>query len=197
MKLRAYFVLFLLCLISCNGERRNESVSLPTEDDINDVVKTIVFDKGFHIASENFRSPICIELNTRKIVDSRKKAKEYPTSPIYRIDTLAMSDLIGNPNLPVKDFFKEKDWEFIKLQNKKNVQKLSPKMFGNLKFTTVNIKHEDWYYHFSVPIFSSDLKKAYLQYCGIYFDNRNDGTEIFLEKKNDKWEIIETTFWSH
>ncbi|MEM0544034.1 hypothetical protein WFZ85_15650 [Flavobacterium sp. j3] len=197
MKPQAYFVLFLLFLISCNGKKRNEANSLPTENDINEVVKVIVFHKGFHFVSENSITPISIELKNRIIIDKRKKAKEYEESPFHRKDTLAMSDLIGNTNFPVKDFFKKEDWEFIKLQNKKVIQKLSPKMFGNLKFTTVNKKHEDWYYYFSVPIFSSDLKKAYLQYSGIYEDYCNDGTEIFLEKKNDKWEIVGNSFWSH
>jgi len=196
MKLLAYYIIFLLSLFSCKGDKKNVADSLPTEKDINEVIKAIVFHKGLHIASENSRSPIATELKNRVIIDRRKNS-EIHRGPRKSIDTLAIADLTESTNSTIKHFFNNDDWQFIKLQNNNAVQKLSPKIFGNLKFTTIHEKHEDWYFYFSVPIFSSDLKRAYVHYNGIYHDYCNDGTAYFLEKKNGKWEIIENTFWSH
>jgi hypothetical protein len=44
--------------------------------------------------------------------------------------------------------------------------------------------------YLTIPIFSSDNTKAYMEVCEICFGNCGWGRAIYLEKKNGKWEIV-------
>jgi hypothetical protein len=68
----------------------------------------------------------------------------------------------------------------------KNISKRAKTIFlTELKNQKINTE----YIIISIPIFSSDNKKAYVE-IDYYSKNRNFGESFFLEKIGEKWKVV-------
>lgn len=69
--------------------------------------------------------------------------------------------------------------------------KIPKSILGNFKTIeqTEKLKITQKYIQFSIPIFSADNTKAYVQYDHYTNDENSYGNSIYLEKVNDKWKI--------
>ncbi|MFN7099595.1 MAG: hypothetical protein ACK4M4_04395, partial [Flavobacterium sp.] len=144
--------------------------------------------------------PIC--LNLRKVIVNNKCFEETGANDKMIIVQLPEKSFINQGEVCIEkiyksnpignSFFLKKDSHNIINQNKTLKTFIIPKSITQ-KFKTVELtktsKIAEKYIQFSIPIFSKDNTKAYLEFDK-YIDNENSyGNSIYLEKTNGKWEI--------
>jgi hypothetical protein len=176
--MRIFLVLLLsIILFGCDSPRPQFE---PTgKDDIDQVVKTIFDDKRNY-----FKDSLPVSIDLKKIIVANlplDSAQQIGAIPIDWI--LKVNDSKG---------FNKKDASYILSQNNTNKNfKLDKRFFSNIELTTTQYKARSirYCYHISVPIFSSDHKKAYVELdkncemCG-------KGYTFYLEKVEEKWKIV-------
>jgi hypothetical protein len=193
-------LLFVLTLLSCNT-KKNEDLIREKESII--IIQTLIEEKGLEMVSD-FRTekelPIC--LNLKKVIVKTKcfaetKAndkitvikfpeKSFTNQAEVCIEKIYKSRPINN------SFFLKNDSLNIVNQNETFKAFKIPKSITQ-KFKTVeltkSLKITEKYIQFSIPLFSKDNTKAYLEFDH-YSDNENSyGNSIYLEKVNGKWKI--------
>jgi hypothetical protein len=99
-------------------------------------------------------------------------------------------------SMPINNsFFLKKDLDNIIKQNngleKFNIPKNITKKFKTVEYSK-KIAVANEYIQFSIPIFSKDNKKAYLEYDKHTGNENSYGKSLYLEKINGKWKI---KFW--
>ena len=193
-------LLIVLILASCNSEKSEELIR--TKESIN-ILKTLIEEKGSEMVREldnDNNLPICLNLkknninakcfdntkadNTSTIVKFLEKSFTNPGEVC--IEKIYYSHPINN------SFFSKKDSLHILNQNKTlrelKIPKNITRNFKTVALTT-NLKMTKKYVQFSIPIFSQDNTKAYLEF-DCYLDNDNSyGNSIYLEKKNGKCNV--------
>jgi len=193
---RTFILIFVSFLFSCKNEQAGNI--LPSDSEINEIIKTAILGDSLELAKENNQIPICNELKRITLVTKRNSKPEL--SPFKKFDSLLIGDLIFHKRLPYKGFFKASDSTFIKFQNKNIKSHILPNsIFGNLKFVTLEKGKnlDDKFFYFTIPILSADGKRAYSQltwecygFCGV-------GYEVFLEKNYGKWKVVKQEYvWS-
>jgi hypothetical protein len=196
-------LVFILTLLSCNSKKNEELIR---EKELIIIIQTLLNEKGLEMVSD-FRSkqklPICLNLkkvivNTKcfeqtktndKTVVIKFPEKSFTNQAEVCIEKIYKSRPINN------SFFLKKDSLNIVNQNETFKAFKIPKSITQ-KFKTVELtkssKITEKYIQFSIPIFSKDNNKAYLEFDH-YSDNENSyGNSIYLEKVNGKWKIRET-----
>lgn len=193
-------LLFLLTLLSCNTKKDEELVR--KKETLN-IIQTLIEQNGLDMV-RNFPAhielPIC--LNLRKVIVNNKCFEETGANDKMIIVQLPEKSFINQGEVCIEkiyksnpignSFFLKKDSHNIINQNKTLKTFIIPKSITQ-KFKTVELtktsKIAEKYIQFSIPIFSKDNTKAYLEFDK-YIDNENSyGNSIYLEKTNGKWEI--------
>jgi hypothetical protein len=174
---------------------KQESFNLPNNSEVDSILKVVIFDDSLQIAKNNKFTPIANNLLKLRLVDWNPK---NGLPPRKKFNSLLIHNLIGYNDIPIKFFFPSSDSSFIKFQDRiVNNYRIKTEIFQNLraseflneenKFTTSDASP---IYYLTIPIFSSDLKKAYIEstlrcsgLCGKKY-------KIFLEKHNERWTIV-------
>ena len=193
-------LLFVLTLLSCNT-KKNEDLIREKESII--IIQTLIEEKGLEMVSD-FRTekelPIC--LNLKKVIVKTKCFEE--TKANYKITVIKFPEKSFTNQAEVciekiyksrpinNSFFLKNDSLNIVNQNETFKAFKIPKSITQ-KFKTVeltkSLKITEKYIQFSIPLFSKDNTKAYLEFDH-YSDNENSyGKSIYLEKVNGKWKI--------
>lgn len=94
--------------------------------------------------------------------------------------------------------FNSTDSLFILFQSDTLIEhSVSSVLFNQYRFVIKNKQQEDWakgnkypYFEISIPIFSDDLSKAYIEVNHHCYGLCGSGMFLFLERQNDKWEIV-------
>ena len=191
-------LLFLIIFIfyNCQNHDREGSKNLEEIKNINEIVEAVIVQDSLNVFKNSLEVRMfCNELR-RVIVEIptvRKDGLILPPSPrnIY-ITTLLKSELNGKT-------FSSEDSSYILFQNSNlKKMKIDNKILHKLNATTfekelIKIKNEKNYrfYEMSIPIFSLDKQKAYVQlgyHCGNLCGR---GTSIYLRKLNGKWMIVQ------
>ncbi|NRT16681.1 hypothetical protein HNP99_003053 [Flavobacterium sp. 28A] len=197
------FLLLLLCFSFMKCKKNNEAqLSSFKNKDINDIVRTVISEDSLNVlkngkASKMFCEDL-IKLNIY-IAEKRKKNNSIhpPPPPPPSFNRISIQNLLNyNKN---EMFFTIKDSLFLLQQNINSQRiKIEFKESDNINFTTkqreINKRKKGELYNFyemTIPIFSVDNDKAYLQlnhYCGHLCGS---GTAIYLKKINGNWKILE------
>ena len=191
--------LFVLTLLSCNNKEEN---LIRQKESIN-IIQTIIDQKGLEMvkdfSTEN-ELPIC--LNLKKIIVNNKCFVETKTNDKIIAVKLPEKTFTNGGEVCIEKIYKSKPIEnifFLKSdsldivnQNETFKTFKIPKSITR-KFKTIeqtkNFKITEKYIQFSIPIFSTDNTKAYLEF-DYYSNNENSyGNSIYLEKINGKWSI--------
>nr|WP_315238942.1 hypothetical protein [uncultured Flavobacterium sp.] len=193
-------LIFVLTLLSCNSKKNEELIR---EEESIIIIQTLLEEKGLEMVSD-FRTeqklPIC--LNLKKVVVKTKCFEETKNNDKISVIKLPEKSFTNIAEVCIEkicksrpidnSFFLKNDSLNIVNQNETFKAFKIPKSITQ-KFETIeltkNLKITEKYIQFSIPIFSKDNTKAYLEFDH-YSDNENSyGNSIYLEKTNGKWKI--------
>ena len=182
-------VILFLCILFSSCEKSKSQI---VNDEINNIVEAIINQDSLKIDDVLF----CNELKktTIEIPVETKDGLQFPPIPgnIY-ISTLLNNKVKGKP------FFTSKDSLFILSQNSDTKKiKIGNTILQKLNSTTFEkelMKKEKGipykFYEMSIPLFSKDKQKAYVQLdyrCGSLCGH---GKAYYLKKVNNNWIIVE------
>jgi|GEM_PF-1966402 len=192
-------LLFILILFSCNNKKGN----LTRQKEAVNIIQTLIDKKGLEMIkdfSTESELPIC--LNLKKIIVNNKCFVETKTN--FKIITVKLPEktFTNKGEVCIEKIYKSKPIEDIFFLKKDSLDILNQnETFKTFKipknitthFKTVeqtkNLKTTKKYIQFSIPIFSSDNTKAYIEFDH-YSNNENSyGKSIYLEKIDGKWKI--------
>ncbi|TPG44015.1 hypothetical protein EAH81_05550 [Flavobacterium pectinovorum] len=193
----------MLLIVSCNKNdcTTNEKIRKIETDKI---IETFLEDKYFKNNKDAYA--VCISFKKLKInteslyAEPTKKAqiiKLPPRLPKILENTKVYIEMLTNANLKGKKIFKPKDSiNFIEQNNCFFKYTLPKNIAGRIKTISASeIENATDYVIFSIPIFSEDNKKAYLE-MDCYSKELPYGQSVYLEKKDNIWKVIDTkTIW--
>ncbi|MFV5692772.1 hypothetical protein ACM55K_12160 [Flavobacterium sp. LT1R49] len=188
--MRSFSFIIVLVFISCqNREKINPFAS--EEAEINSIIRTIIYNDSLPILKNTDSTSLCSELNKLEI-----RIGKYPKPGEIVTVSLDKNKVdVQNLLFDKKRFFSENDSLFLLSQNKglktfnidKNsfdkVQMITRKEIKSSKRNSLR------YYEISIPIFSKDNTKAYVE-VNKHILSFGSGYIVYLEKVNGKWKII-------
>lgn len=197
--MRKIIILLIIAFTFLDFQQKTEQVEFKSEqiEDINEIVQTITNQDNLNILKTNSGSrTFCTELKkiTIEFGKKQKNGKIYPPphGKLYLYFLL-------NQKINGEIFFSSKDSSNIMLQNL-NPERLKIKetitdKLNSTSFEKEMIKQKNGnqydFYEMTIPIFSLDRQKAYVEldhYCGFL---GGGGIAIYLKKINGKWKIVE------
>lgn len=193
-------VLFILTLLSCNSKNGEELIR---EEETITIIQTLLEEKGLEMPIDFYseqKIPICLNLKKNivntKCFERTKTIDELVGKPlpektfisqggvciekIYRLRPIDNSFFMKNDSL---DIVKQND--IIKAIK---IPKSIIQNFKTVEFTQ-SLKITEKYVQFSIPIFSKDNTKVYLEFDYYAGNESSSGISLYLEKVNGKWEV--------
>lgn len=190
-------VITLLMLLGC--KKQNQEIKLKDSQirDINQIVEAIIIQDSLYISKRD-KKPIAFCTDLVKInIQIPIKNKEKLNEPPIPFNSVSINELL-NFNLNKESFFLSTDSTYLISQNPGQKKfRIAQDIVAKINATTIEkitskgtAEEKYSFYEMTIPIFSRDNTKAYLQLnynCGALCGN---GTEFFLSKINGKWRII-------
>lgn len=194
--------IFFNCRNKAENEKSESKSDLKTEqieniEETNEIVQAIINQDSLDILKSNSESiAFCTELRkiTIEIPIKQKNGIIFPPAP----GNIFINNLL-NDKVNGEIFFSSKDSLAIILQNS-NPEKIKIKESITEKLNTTTFEKEMTkrkkgkeydFYEMTIPIFSLDKQKVYVELnhsCGALCGN---GKGIYLKKINGKWKIVE------
>ena len=194
--------IFFNCRNKSENEKSESKSDLKTEqieniEETNEIVQAIINQDSLDILKSNSESiAFCTELRkiTIEIPIKQKNGIIFPPAP----GNIFINNLL-NDKVNGEIFFSSKDSLAIILQNS-NPEKIKIKESITEKLNTTTFEKEMTkrkkgkeydFYEMTIPIFSLDKQKVYVELnhsCGALCGN---GKGIYLKKINGKWKIVE------
>jgi hypothetical protein len=193
------FLILIVCFsfLKC---KKNTEIELDSSKikDINEIVRTVILEDSLNVfIKEKDSKMFCedlIKLNIY-IAEKRKENEPIPPPPPPSFNDISIQNLLNYKKDEM--FFTSKDSLFLLQQNLKTEKiKIEVTAFDEINLTTkqseINKRKNGKlynYYEMTIPIFSLDNKKAYLElnhYCGSLCGS---GKSIYLKKIDGKWKI--------
>lgn len=201
MKKLILILLVSLSFTKCKNINTETEFDSSKINEINDVVKTVILEDSLNVLKNGKESiMLCEELIKLEIyfLEKIKDNELIPLPPPPSFNNISIENLLYY-KIENEIFFTSKDSLYL-LQQNSNPKKLKieKNLAEKINLTTKDIEinkrknHKPYsYYQMTIPIFSFDKKKAYLElnhYCGGLCGS---GKSIYLKKINSKWKIIE------
>lgn len=199
MKNLVIMVIFLVALSCKKNDEKNRLDSIRIEN-INQIVKTIIIEDSLRILKTD-KNPIELFENLRKLriyIPTKEDIKNrYPPPPPPNFVSI---DKLINLKIKGQAFFSNKDSiNLINQYKKQDSLKINDEVLRNVisisseKARSKAEINEGYYFcEITIPLFSKDNKRAYVElayYCGRLCGG---GKSILLEKINGKWTIIKS-----
>lgn len=192
----------ILLIVSCNKNdcTTNERIRKIETDKIIETFleqKYIGNSKDFYVVCTSFKK---LKINTESLYAEPTKKTTIrlpPHLPRILENTEVYIEMLTNANLKGKKIFKIKDSvNFVEQNNCFFNYTLPKNIAGKIKTIPVSkIENATDYILFSIPIFSEDNKKAYIE-MECYPKELPYGLSVYLEKKDNVWKVIDTkTIW--
>jgi hypothetical protein len=182
---------FIIFAFSCKD--KGESVE-ERKTEIEKIVESVIIQDSVNVFKKDSTAiPLSKELKKLKVQGLASNLEKIPPKPI---DGIYLNDLFYY-HLDV-NFLPKKDSLNILSQNQVLKTYLIDNSFSKkLKLTTFKEQKvksranaDANFLYLTIPIFSADNKKAYVELNEICFGNCGWGKALYLEKKNGKWKII-------
>jgi hypothetical protein len=198
---KTFFLAFtFLAFTNCNTKSKQAEYNAIRVKEINKIVETIIVDDSLNVLKDNEHSKMLSEnlFRLTVFVPEKSKNNDVLPPPPPSFNNVSINELLNN-RTEDNIFFKSVDSTYLLEQNleEKNL-KLNKNLIAKINSTTKQIelnkkeKGESFdFYEMSIPIFSYDKQKAYVElnhYCGGLCGN---GVSIYLKKINGKWKIIQ------
>jgi hypothetical protein len=176
---RFLFFIIAVVLVGCQSSKRPFKPS--GDDNISQVVVAIIDDERSFVKKN---VPLSVDL--RKIT-----VANLPLDSAQHIGAIPIKWVLNTDHA---ESFDKKDSSYILSQNYKvKNNKLNKNLFPDFKLTNAaeqkRLKAPRFFYEISIPIFSSDYKKAYVE-VDKYCDMCGQGYTFYLEKRDGEWEIV-------
>ncbi|MFD2910243.1 hypothetical protein ACFSX9_16045 [Flavobacterium ardleyense] len=198
--MRIIFIILFICLLFANCKKNNSEFNNSEIKEINDIVKIVILEDSLNVLkSESESKMFCENLIKLNIYIPEKRKENEPIHPLSpSFNNVSIENLIYY-KIENKMFFTNTDSLFLLKQNlKPNELKIENKIIKKLNVTSKKIELEKKkigksynYYEMTIPAFSKDNQKAYLElnhYCG---NLCGSGKSIYLKKVNGKWKIVD------
>jgi hypothetical protein len=196
MKKNILYIVMIFVFSNCQNKKEETNIASEETKNINEIVEAIIIQDSLNVFLKSEDSTMfCNELRRLNIYIPEKRndglALPPPPQDIY------ITELI-NSKIKGESFFSSKDSLYLLKQNS-NPEKLKIEKDLINRLNTITIeKLETQYkkgqrirfYEMTIPVFSLDKQKAYVQlgyHCGRLCGN---GKAIYLKKINGKWKII-------
>lgn len=193
-------ILILLSLtlltFSCKTEKPVEIFSYPDKNEIVAIIKIIITEKKLPLkkdSTDSFHLKLASDLEKIHIYPP-DTTKEFVPPKINGFFIEKLLDLKVNG----RRFFSSSDSTFFLRQNDTmKLVDLHAELDNDYYLTTseaedkIDKKGGESYFSMSVPIFSKDLKKVYIEVNDICYGLCGSGGYFLLEKINNKWTIID------
>lgn len=191
-------IITFLSLLSCKNSEEKPEFEVSKVKDVNEILKTIIIEDSLNVSKNGKDSRmLCEELIKLNIyIPEKTKDGKIPPPPPPSFNNVSIEDLL---HYRKSGFFSSKDSLHLLKQNS-NPQKfkIDQVLFEKINQTTkekeINKKKIGKSYNFyemTIPVFSLDNQKAYIElnhYCGSLCGN---GISIYLKKIHGKWKIID------
>lgn len=183
-----------LTLLSC----KEKEFSSFTVRDINEIAETIIIGESLFVSkNDNSSRSFCtdlIKINIRIPIKSEENPNLPPPLPFNNV---SINELL-NFKTGKERFFLSTDSTYLILQNLGQKEfKIEQNIIDKINSTTIEkeilkqkIGEKYNFYDMTIPIFSKDNSKAYVElnhHCGAFC---GEGKAFFLSKTNGKWRII-------
>jgi hypothetical protein len=193
-------LLIIFLMFSCNNKKNQDLIR--QKESVN-IIQTILEQKGIEMVSDfPNEKELPISLNLKKVIVNSKCFEESIATNKITVIKLPEKSFTNLGEVCIEKIYKSKpiNNSFFLIKDSLEIvnQNESLKMFKipksiTQKFKTVelteNLKIAEKYIQFSIPIFSKDNTKAYLEFDH-YSNNENSyGNSIYLEKIAGKWQI--------
>lgn len=192
------FLIVIFKFVSCQNKKAEDEFALSKTKDINEIIETIIYSDSLPVLKSSSDSiSLCTELNKIEI-----KIAKYPKpGELVNIESdwenkVYIQNLLF-VDIDKKRFFTKKDSLFLLSQN--NILKrfeINKNLYSKLKTITFErIKlskkfRKLKYYDISIPIFSLDNTKAYVE-LNYHYLRFGSGRAIYLQKIKGKWKVIQ------
>jgi hypothetical protein len=201
MKKLILILLVSLSFTKCKNNDNQAEIDSSKINEINEIVKTVILEDSLNVLKNNKESKkFCEELIKLNIYipEKRKNNEPNPPPPPPSFYKISIENLLYY-KIENEMFFTSKDSLYL-LQQNLNPEKLKIEkvILQKINLTTeereiTKRKNGELYnfYVMTIPIFSSDNKKAYVElnhYCGGLCGS---GKSIYLKKINKKWKIVD------
>ncbi|MCZ8228354.1 hypothetical protein [Flavobacterium sp.] len=186
--------IFLMVMISCNKNQSYTDNEQIRKKETRIIIQTLIN------STAETTLPICTSLKKLTIKTDLKEQNKIKDS-VSIIKLAPIGNILSQNNeifieklLVVKSVFNQKDSLNFVSQNfclsnlyiPKSISKSAKTIsLEELKSQKINAQ----YMIISIPIFSSDNKKAYVE-IDYYSKNRNFGMSFFLQKIGEKWKVV-------
>jgi hypothetical protein len=187
-----------LFLLSCKNSESKTELEVSKVKDINQIVQVVIIEDSLNVLKNGTDTRMfCKELTKLSIyVPEKTKDGVIPPPPPPSFNQVSIEDLL---HYRKSFYFSAKDSLNLLKQNSnpekfKIEESLAEKINQTTKEKEINKKKMDRpfdFYEMTIPIFSLDNQKAYLElnhYCGGLCGS---GISIYLQKSNGKWKIID------
>jgi len=196
---------FLLFILSCNKRNENSQksveviekpLSLKEIKDINSIIETIIIQDSLKVLkSDDYTNFLCHDLRRLPIDIPVKQANGLVLPPVP--GRIYVTELLNN-KINDELFFTTKDSSNLIAQNSKSskfiIDKSILKNINSTSFEKEKAKRKKGenyrFYEMTIPIFSRDNQKAYVElgyHCGTLCGH---GKAIYLKKIKGKWIIV-------
>ncbi|ESU21168.1 hypothetical protein FCR2A7T_07000 [Flavobacterium cauense R2A-7] len=199
MRILTILAIFFIAL-SCKKNEEKTNLDSARIENINQIVKAIIVQDSLKILKTD-KNPIELFENLRKlrIYIPTKEDIEIGAPPPPPTYAISINQIIKT-KIKGQRFFSAKDsLNFINQYRELDSLKINPEILRNVVSTStkkakLKTKIDEGYYfcEMTIPLFSKDTNKAYVElayYCGRLCGG---GKSIFLEKINGEWKIIES-----
>ena len=201
MKKILLILLVSLSFTKCKNNSNETEFNSSKIKDINEIVRTVILEDSLKVLkNENESKMFCEELTKLNIYipEKRKENERIPPPPPPSFNSISIENVMSF-KIENQMFFTIKDSLGLLQQN------LNPEKFKieedivekiNLTTKEKEIKKKKIgesynFFEMTIPIFSLNSRKAYVQlsnYCGHLCGH---GEAIYLEKINGKWKIVQ------
>ncbi len=179
--MKCYFLLsFSFLAISCSFEK---SAELPTKMLINEVILNIVSED-----SAMLKARIFYKIRDNYIYYPANRPDSIPPPPPPPVPfSISFNELSEDTNVLRKSIHRLKDSIFI-LKQVNSIKNTELDSIPSMNVRLIKeLPKEESYYRFYNPIFSADLKRAFIQYCLCHGRCFEDCYIIQLKKTTSGW----------
>ena len=185
-------IFFIILAFSCKD--KSESLIDERKIETQKIVECVILQDRLNVfKSDSTAMPLLKGLKKLKVHSLSSNLEKIPPKPQ---DGIYLNDLFYY-GLEIVFITKKDSLNLLKQNETLKNYSIENSLSKKIKLTTFQEQKNKFqanqdaeFLYLTIPIFSSDNTKAYMEVCEIWFGNCGWGRAIYLEKKNGMWKIV-------